>query len=328
MHTQPDDSEERLAIPPIIAPVGNTEPLSKTPRIGAGGTLASPSSRHGGRKKRTSQRQPSAKSAPFPSSSEQENSEHEPEAEPVQVTPSFLFVVNRQDLNENPDQGGIPPDQSIDQSGRWSPPVYAAGFGQQSAGTIYRWRDGQVSRATDTASSIGLRPWKSVTMFYCNPFNQFVVTEGDVRSRNLPDCPPPQDRWYPLGFHHIDTVSHLDFAAEYTYLAGNRAGFIHRIGLDSYTNRQDDAPRAGGLAGNLAMLIALIAFSCRGGDLDAVLIDDRAWRHCQWRGHQRRDGRRDSRGLFVSVYLDPRNPYGSTEDVLHEVEWNQGALLS
>jgi hypothetical protein len=212
------------------------------------------------------------------------------------VTPSFLFSVNRQELNEDPDKGGIPTDRQIDPNTLlWSPPVYAVGFGQQSTGTVYRWHDGQVSRATDVSSNVaGLTQFKAVTMFWCNPFNQFVVTEGDVRLRDLPGSPPHQDRWYPLCFHHLDTVSYLDFAGEYNYLAGNKTGFIRRLGLDSYQNREDNAPRAGGLAGNLAMLVGLIAFSCRTGDLDRVLIDDKAWRHHQWRGHERRHGRKSN----------------------------------
>jgi hypothetical protein len=212
------------------------------------------------------------------------------------VTPSFLFSVNRQELNEDPEEGGIPPNQQIDPNTLlWSPPAYRAGFGQQRPGTMYRWHDGQVSRATDAPNGAGLTLFKAVTMFYCNPFNQFVVTDGDVRFRDLPSSPAPQDRWYPLCFHHLDKVSYLDFAGEYTYLAGNRAGFIRGLGLDSYKNQEDNAPRARGLAGNLAMLIGLIAFSCRTGDLDRVLIDDKAWRYHEWRGHDRRHGRKSSR---------------------------------
>lgn len=212
------------------------------------------------------------------------------------MTPSFLFSVNRQELNEDREQGGIPTDEQIDpKTLLWSPPVYGIGFGQQSTGTVYRWQDGQVSRATDVSNgTAGLTQFKAVTMFWCNPFNQFVVTDGDVRFRNLPDSPTPQDRWYPLSFHHLDTVSYLDFAGEYPYLAGNRAGFIRRLGLESYQNQEDNAPRAGGLAGNLAMLVGLIAFSCRTADLDRVLIDDKAWRHHEWRGHERRHGRKSN----------------------------------
>ncbi len=37
---------------------------------------------------------------------------------------------------------------------------------------------------------------------------------------------------------------------------------------------------------------------------------------------------REARGIFASVYLDYRNPDGSTAHTLNELEWNMGALLS
>lgn len=208
---------------------------------------------------------------------------------PISVTASFLFHVNPQALNEDPEAGGIPP--RVDRTtGLWTPPEEAAGFGPQTQGAVYRWHNGVVTRASEVTSNAGLTPFRAVTMFYCNPFTQFVVTDGDASSRNMEGAAAPQDRWSPLGFHHLGSVSYLDFAGEHPYLAGNRAGFIRRIGLDSYQAREENAPRAGGLAGNLAMLIALIAFSCRSRDLDAVLVEDQAWDYLQWRGHDRRNG--------------------------------------
>ena len=215
-----------------------------------------------------------------------------------------MFRVNDQRLNDDPQQGGIAPTTLVDPiTGYWSPPLYANGFGEQTAGTWYRWDDGRVSRATDVPANAGLTLFQAVTMFYCNPWTQFVVTDGDVISRNVADGLPPQDRWYPLGFHHLGTVSYLDFAAEHLVLAGNRAGFIERLGLESYQNRDEHPPRAGGLAGNLAMLIALIAFSCRRRDLDAVLINDRAWRNHEWRGHHRPDGRKFGNEVMPVVFV-------------------------
>ena len=109
----------------------------------------------------------------------------------------------------------------------------------------------------------------------------------------MPNYPPPQDKWYPLGFDYgANTVSYLDIVAEHNCLAGNRAGFIRRLGLDSYSNPEDNAPRAGGLAGNLAMLVALIAFTCGTRDLDAVLIRDQSWHRLSWTEHAQRHGRK------------------------------------
>jgi hypothetical protein len=84
------------------------------------------------------------------------------------VTPSFLFQVNRQDLNEDTQAGGLAP--QTDSSGFWYPPVYAAGFGFQHTGTLYRWENGVVTRATDAHNNGGLTLYRAVTMFYCNNF--------------------------------------------------------------------------------------------------------------------------------------------------------------
>jgi len=37
---------------------------------------------------------------------------------------------------------------------------------------------------------------------------------------------------------------------------------------------------------------------------------------------------RQARGLVVSIYLDPRNPLGSTAQTLYDLERNSGPLLS
>jgi len=87
---------------------------------------------------------------------------------PIHVTPSFLFRVNRQELNEDTQAGGLAP--QTDLSGYWYPPVYAAGFGAQETGILYRWDDGVVTQATDAPNNGGLTLYRAVTMFYCNPF--------------------------------------------------------------------------------------------------------------------------------------------------------------
>lgn len=36
---------------------------------------------------------------------------------------------------------------------------------------------------------------------------------------------------------------------------------------------------------------------------------------------------RDERGLVVDIFLDPENPQGSTVETLHDLEWNEEALV-
>jgi hypothetical protein len=201
-------------------------------------------------------------------------------------------------LNEDPDEGGTVP--RVDENGRWYPPVYRAGFGAQVPGTVYRWENGIISIAAGyqwyngygyTPNNEFLEIYRAMTTFYSNPFDQFLVADGDASTRDMPTAQWPQDRWYPVTFHHQQNLTRVDFAGDQQYLAGNGPDFIQQFGLGSYQNQDHSPPASGGLAGNLAILIALIAFSCRTQDLHTVLIEDRAWRNYRWRGHNRRHGR-------------------------------------
>lgn len=126
-------------------------------------------------------------------------------------------------------------------------------------------------------------------MFWCNPFYQFMVASGDATTRDI-DLTGPEDTWYAINFHHEEGLSRIDYVAN-QYLAGNDRGFIAALGLNSYRNSEEDAPKSSGLAGNLAMLIGLVAFSCKRRELDAVLVGDQAWRGYRWHGHNRSSGR-------------------------------------
>lgn len=170
-----------------------------------------------------------------------------------------------------------------------------------------------------------------------------MVASGDATTRNLADT-TPEDRWYAINFHHEDSFSWVDYVANQS-LAGNDRSFIAQLGLDAYQNLEEDAPKSSGLAGNLAMLIGLVAFSCKRRDLDTVLVSDRAWRGYRWYGHHRSHGResihdkcrtscsanyfkgKEGRGIVVSVYRDPDNPEGSTKEALDNLEWSSGSLL-
>jgi hypothetical protein len=127
-------------------------------------------------------------------------------------------------------------------------------------------------------------------MGYCNPWAHFLTATGDASTRHMALSADPDNRWWPLTFRHNGALSRVEEIGEEQYLAGTRAAWIDDFGLGAYSNRH--APASGGLSGNLAALVALIAFSCKPDQLDNVLIADRAWRHHRWRGHYRPDGRK------------------------------------
>ncbi|PVH77892.1 hypothetical protein DL98DRAFT_517042 [Cadophora sp. DSE1049] len=245
---------------------------------------------------------------------------------------SFLFVVNGITLNEDPRDNGVLP--RVDDYGRWLPPAYAAGFGPQNRGTVFRWSNGDISIATGyrwddgygrTPNGDTLEIYKATTMFWCNPFYHFMVATGDATTRDIADT-VPEDTWYAINFHHEDTLSRLDYVGD-QYLAGKDRSFIAQLGLGAYQQQDEDAPKSGGIAGNLAMLIGLVAFSCKRRDLDQVLVGDRAWHGYRWHGHGRSHGRKEARGMVVSVYLDPDNRIGSTTAALNSLESGGGYLL-
>lgn len=267
-------------------------------------------------------------------------------------------MVNSLPVNEDPNNEGVPP--RADPNGYWVPPIYGTGYSAQVAGQLYRWSNGEVSAAGSNyqlyegnwwgPGPVQLTYYRSATTFYCNPWSQFSTFDGDPSIfENIEVAPFPRNRWYPLAFHHEEGLSRVDFVGEGQSLAApsRGAGWVNQLGLLSYEGQDPEAPGLQGLGGNLALLIALVAFSCRSGDLNTVLLGDRAWRHYNWRGHHRPHGRKcihikcltlasavidyvagqDRRGKVVTIYLDPENPQGSTQTTLHELEWTSGAVL-
>jgi hypothetical protein len=146
---------------------------------------------------------------------------------------------------------------------------------------MYRWKDsGTVSTAADchyyegewlSKNAAPLAVYRKATMFYCDPFNQFTTATGDASTRDMNKEQFPDDRWYPLTFRHSGTLSRVDVAGEEQYLAVNGSRWIDHLGLSSYANQNESSPDSGGLSGNLALIIALVAFTCRPREFDEIL---------------------------------------------------------
>jgi hypothetical protein len=212
---------------------------------------------------------------------------------------SFLFVVNELPINDDPAEGGVA--ARTNQTGRWVPPVYSNGFYPPAQGQLYRWRHGTISAASECHwygkvwVSREMRPlsaYKSVTMFWCNPFVQFMTAMGDVTMYDIVTSVYPRNRWWPLTFRHDGAISRVDMGRE-PLLATEDSAWANSFGLASHANynAEKEIGKAG-LAGDLAIIIALIAFTCAADDLEDVLLKDQAWRHYEWRGHNRHHGRK------------------------------------
>lgn len=256
-------------------------------------------------------------------------------------------MVNTLPINDDPGNGGVVP--RSDPDGRWLPPTLGAGFHPQIPGQMYRWRDGVVDKVGvkyqlyqgnwwfhADPDPVQLTHYRSATTFFCNSWHHFQTFQGDASGCDIERMPFPGNRWYPLTFRHERGLSRIDYVGEEQSLAAYGGGWVDELGLTAYNYTGPDPevdvappppPPSEGLAGNLSILIALIAFSCRNRDLDAVLLHDRAWRRRQWRNHGRPNGRSRGRGKVVNVYLDPENPQGSTDTTLYELEWTGAAII-
>ncbi|KAH7323994.1 hypothetical protein BKA65DRAFT_511855 [Rhexocercosporidium sp. MPI-PUGE-AT-0058] len=241
---------------------------------------------------------------------------------------SFLFQVNQLPID---DGNGVPLRTTA--GGYWIPPIYMNGFGPQSIGNLYRWNsNGRIRLATDCPWNNGfrsrsgelIRTYSTRTVFWCNPWSQFMVATGDASDRNMADSEHPHNVWWPLSFEHDGGISRVTESAQSPYLFGTGPDWIAGLGLRSYKHREDDRA-AEGLSGNLATLFGIIAMSCSAGSFDNLL--PRALRDNIWLGHNHQDGRSDKRGVVVHIYLDPENPDGSTADTLSFFEFDGPPLI-
>ncbi|TGO70782.1 hypothetical protein BELL_0666g00030 [Botrytis elliptica] len=247
---------------------------------------------------------------------------------------SFLFNVNELYVNEDPENGGRPP--RVNENGRWVPPVYRDGFLPQTPGRMFRWNNGHIEYAGANYQWFGgqgltypnnetLQHYSSTTLFWCNEFTQFQMMEADATTIDIATSDFPYNRWYPLTFRYERTLSRVSASVEEQYLAGRDGAWIAQLGLQAYRNRRNRPTE--GLAGNLATIVALVAFSCTDDDtLYNVLINNLAWRG-QLRVYDAEHGRRPERGVVSNIYLDPENPNGSTYDALRHLEWMDGPII-
>ncbi|KAB8303736.1 hypothetical protein EYC80_005119 [Monilinia laxa] len=248
---------------------------------------------------------------------------------------SFLFNVNELHVNDDANNGGVAP--RTNENGRWMPPIYRAGFLPQTPGRMFRWADGYIIDAGYDYQWFGgegltysnnqrLQHYRSTTLFWCNEFTQWQMIEEDATTIDIATSDFPNNRWYPLAFRQDGTLSRVSASLEEQYLAGKDGAWIGQLGLQTYRHRRNRPTT--GLAGNLATIVALVAFSCNDDRaLYNALINDIAWQR-QWRTHAAEHGRIHERGAVGNIYLDPENPYGSTNDTLYHLEWDNGPVIS
>lgn len=229
---------------------------------------------------------------------------------------SFIFIVNELHVREHDDGGPEP--RYTKETQDWLPPQKKSGFWPQKFGTIYRFKDGVITRANgygwnpvpivanadDTvpyASGFVVKDngdgtfkkldyYNSASMMYCNNFLKFMAARGDVTARDIFEM---EDEWLPLMFdHNPNHVSYLRTAGQHKHLAapGHKDWLkqLLPVAYDYNTDirRHKPVPKSGGLTGDLPLIIGLVAFSCMTPEeLDKVLREQRSWRNGRWHKH-------------------------------------------
>lgn len=178
-------------------------------------------------------------------------------------------------MNEDTQRGGVEPQAEYD---HWMPPVQAAGYHSPRRPRLYRWQNGEITKtdANYTEMRSMLVEYRTSALFYCDRFLHFRASLCDPTIRDMITAPQPFHRWYRLTFENDRGTSRVDVAASEEYLPNRRPSWISKLGLDSYCDESCETPELECLAGNLAIIIGLIAFSCRPGDLGKVLAEERA----------------------------------------------------
>lgn len=168
-------------------------------------------------------------------------------------------------------------------------------------GTIYRWENGQVSHATGyswpTEPVVNpIQKYRAITMFYNGGF---ILADDNASTRDMRNETYPRDRWFDLRFRHEEYVTRLDLTGEETQMTCDLPPQLERsLGLGSYCKPQYYGRQRNGLSGNLAIVLALISFSCSYDSLDEVLMASRSgWNDYGWKPHRYGRGARTSQPL-------------------------------
>ncbi|KAG5913238.1 hypothetical protein E4U53_004941, partial [Claviceps sorghi] len=246
---------------------------------------------------------------------------------PSDVPPvSFLFVVNELVIDFDTPQTrhiGMPKDDWHN----YLPPQRREQYAGEKPSEVMRFRNGRVARASsdlvrycwarqEPGAEGGIlgqpgshpaffaQPYKRASVFSCNPLLPVIVAEDDVLVR-------PDAHFHALHFMHArpGAISQASYQFDYPpsvplppavtsqgpplkYVAGAAPTWIPGLVPATYTNPYRTGP-SGGLGGELAILLGLMAFhsarpSERGRTVDEVFLGRVGenwglWKDYQWR---------------------------------------------
>ncbi|KAF9737347.1 hypothetical protein PMIN06_001526 [Paraphaeosphaeria minitans] len=213
------------------------------------------------------------------------------------MSPHFLFRID--EVCENPHALAV-----YDRNGIWNPSTERGGNERlNGAGATGMWWycNGQgIQRLNITAPPQESSHFQTFSVFYCDAFG-FWVLRGDATS------PPAAEAWHPLSFDWEDDYSaYLTNAGQHHTLRVQRGDQTWPQMLLPTTNQARPVTTHqtyGGLKGDLAIFLALIALSMDRPNLPYML--PRMFSQGAWAIHQGSHGRLNQRGVVVYVYTVP-----------------------
>ncbi|KDN67824.1 hypothetical protein CSUB01_04770 [Colletotrichum sublineola] len=255
---------------------------------------------------------------------------------------SFLFVVNELQIVED----GVPP--AADIYGNPLPPSTPRGYGQETIGRVWRYRDGVVSLAE---GFFWYRPEPGSPGVICAankfPFLQRTVQHSTFSVFNcwrfLPCLYTDIDVTTVGGMGVDNKLSHLEFYQDHgdsgvtrirasggsqRHVVGGRPSWIPALLPETYAAPSSHAQQSTGLGGCLPIIIGLLALTKKPGHTDDV------FRNGEWNENRFRGGRSSRagelalrqpeptgpvRGVLVQVCCDSLNP-DSTIDAITDFE--------
>ncbi len=169
------------------------------------------------------------------------------------IKASYVFRITEVREHENVDP-------ATDANGHWIPSLIPGGIQRVNQGVsgILWMCNGTQLRAVE-ALPRGARPWKTFSLFFSGGYG-FRVMAGDARN------PPSHQGYHPLGFEHDDedgNSSYLTHVMQQPTLRCHRAdqGWTRMLLPNTYHGPLTNVQGQGGLKGELAIFLALLAFS-------------------------------------------------------------------
>lgn len=183
---------------------------------------------------------------------------------------------------------------NYDESGYWLPPDKRSGqFKSTNVRQLYRWDARNIQTVTPVPFPANCSIYRQVTMYHCG--GRFWVVPYDATQWNVCEVPPDDRSWLPgwraLTFDHCpNSVSSVGFEHVHSRLAIQRPNQTWRPQLFpdgcsvTHVNNQP-----GGLQGDLALILALGAFSAPRGQMAAAIAA--SFRLGHWLPHNLSHGR-------------------------------------